>query len=117
MPSSDPVSSPRRHLPLFMRESWPLAACLALLLYLLYAFDANPFRGLDSRWGDMLLRRRFDYRLAPKPDPRVFIVGIDTSDLVGASTTKAEYSTYADLIDMLTGLSVSSTAIDLILAR
>ncbi|HME05630.1 MAG TPA: adenylate/guanylate cyclase domain-containing protein, partial [Bryobacteraceae bacterium] len=117
MPSSDPVSSPRRHLPLFMRESWPLAACLTLLLYLLYAFDANPFRGLDSRWGDMLIRLRFQLAMEPRPDPRVFIVGLNTSDLVGASTTEAEYHTYADLFDILTGLNVSATGIDLIMAR
>ncbi len=117
MPSSDSVSNPRRHLPLFMREAWPFAICLALLACLLYGFDANPFRGLDSRWGDMLLRLRFQLGLEPRPDPRVFIVGLDTGDLVGASTTEAEYHTYADLFDIMTALNVSSTSIDLILAR
>src|SRR5271155_4714770 len=104
MPSSD--LAPSRHLPLFMREPWPLAACLALLACVLYGLDANPFRGLASRWGDTLLRIRFQLGLEPRPDPRVFIVGLDTDDLVGDSTTAAEYRTYADLFDILTGLRV-----------
>jgi len=107
----------RRNLPLFLRESWPSVACFALLSCLLLGFGADPFKGLDRNWGDELLRLRFRLGLEPKPDAKIFLVGIETNDLVGASTTEAEYRTYADILDILNDLQVAAVGMDLIMAR
>ncbi len=107
----------RSHLPLFVRESWPITAGIALLACLLIGFGADPFKSLDRHWGDTLLRLRFRLGFEPKPDPRVFLVGIETNDLVGSSTTEAEYGTYADILGILTDLQVSAVGMDLIMMR
>jgi hypothetical protein len=88
MPSAATAVEPnqRRHLPLWVRESWPISAGIALIACLLLGFGADPFRSLDRHWGDTLLRLRFQLGLEPKPDPRVFLVGVETNDLVGTST-------------------------------
>jgi CHASE2 domain-containing sensor protein len=88
MPAAPPSAElNQRHLPLFVRESWPIAAAIALLACLLVGLGADPFQSLDRHWGDAMLRFRFRRGLEPKPDPRVFLVGIETKDLVGMSTT------------------------------
>ena len=107
----------RSHLPLFVRESWPITAAIALLACLLIGFGADPFKSLDRHWGDTMLQLRFRLGFEPKPDPRVFLVGLETKDLVGASTTQAEYRTYADLLDILTDLQVSAVGMDVIMMR
>ncbi len=107
----------RRHLPLLVRESWPITAAVALVACLLLAFGADPFQNLDRNWGDTLLRLRFRLGLEPKPDAKVFLIGLETADLVGTSTSEAEYRNYADILDMLTDLQVSSIGMDLIMAR
>jgi CHASE2 domain-containing sensor protein len=119
MPSAATAVEPnqRRHLPLWVRESWPISAGIALIACLLLGFGADPFRSLDRHWGDTLLRLRFQLGLEPKPDPRVFLVGVETNDLVGTSTAEAEYHTYADILDILTDLQVSAAGVDLIMMR
>jgi class 3 adenylate cyclase/CHASE2 domain-containing sensor protein len=107
----------RQLLPLFMRAAWPLLLTIAILGAVLIGFGANPFRTLDRHWGDQLLNFRFRAGLEPRPDPRVFLIGIETSDLVGAGTTEAEYKIYADLLDSLADLQVSAVGMDLIMAR
>lgn len=57
-----------------------------------------------------MLRSRYPRGLEPKPDPKVFLVGIETKDLVGMSTTGAEYSNYANILDILTDLQVSAVS-------
>jgi CHASE2 domain-containing sensor protein len=112
MPAAPPSVglNQRRHLPLFVRESWPITAAIALLACLVIGFGANPFASLDRHWGDAMLRLRYRRGLEPKPDPRVFLVGIETKDLVGMSTTGAEYSNYANILDILTDLQVSAVS-------
>ena len=119
MPAAPPSVdlSQRRHLPLFVRESWPITAAIALLACLLIGFGADPFQSLDRHWGDAMLRFRYRRGLEPKPDARVFLVGIKTEDLVGMSTTGAEYGNYANILDMLTDLQVSAVGMDVIMMR
>lgn len=112
-----PELNQRHLLPLFVREPWPIALTIAVLACLLIGFGVNPFRNVDRRWGDKLLQLRFGAGLEPKPDPRVFLVGIETKDLVGADTTAAEYKIYADILNSLTDLQVSAVGMDLIMAR
>lgn len=119
MPSSPgiPELNQRHLLPLFVRESWPIALTIAILACLLIGFGVDPFRNVDRHWGDNLLRWRFDAGMEPKPDARVFLVGIQTKDMVGAGTTEAEYKIYADILNALADLQVSAVGVDLILAR
>jgi CHASE2 domain-containing sensor protein len=112
MPAAPPSVdvNQRRHLPLFVRESWPITTAIALLACLLIGFGADPFQSLDRHWSDAMLRSRYPRGLEPKPDPKVFLVGIETKDLVGMSTTGAEYSNYANILDILTDLQVSAVS-------
>ncbi len=112
-----PELNQRHLLPLFVREPWPVALTIAILACLLIGFGLDPFSNVDRRWGDKMLRWRFEAGLAPKPDPRVFLVGVDTGDLVGAGTTQAEYKIYADILNSLTDLQVSAVGMDLIMMR
>lgn len=114
---SAPELNQRHNLPLIVREPWPIALAIAILACLLIGFGVDPFRNVDRHWGDKLLRWRFDAGLEPKPDARVFLVGIQIEDLVGAGTTEAEYKVYADIINSLTDLQVSAVGMDLIMAR
>jgi CHASE2 domain-containing sensor protein len=119
MPATPPAVelNQRGHLPLLVRDSWPITAGVALLACLLIGFGADPFQSLDRHWGDTLLRLRFRLGFEPKPDPRVFVVGIETNDLVGSGTTQAEYRNYADILDILTDLQVSAVGVDVIMMR
>ena len=105
------------YLPVYLREPWPLAAAIALIGCILLVLDASPFVGLDRRWGDYLLRKRFELGLSPKPDQRVFLIGLETADVVGASSTTAEYNTYAQIVDMVSDLEASVITFDLMMAR
>lgn len=115
--ASAPELNQRHNLPLIVREPWPIALAIAILASLLIGFGVDPFRNVDRHWGDKLLGWRFDAGLEPKPDARVFLVGIQTEDLVGAGTTEAEYKIYADILNSLTDLQVSAVGMDLIMVR
>src|SRR5579884_2332348 len=101
MPSATgaPELNQRRRLPVFVRESWPITLSIAILACLLIGFGVDPFANLDRQWGDKLLRWRFDAGMETKPDARIFLVGIQTNDLVAAGTTEAEYKIYADILN------------------
>ena len=105
------------HLPAVLREPWPLATVLALLACVLIGCGVNPFQSLDRKWGDTLLRLRFRLGMEPKPDPRMFLVGLETNDLAQWNSAEAEYRTYAEIVDILTDLQASAVGIDLILER
>jgi adenylate cyclase len=119
MPSAKPVVEldQNRHLSLVVRESWPITAGVVLLACLLVGVGADPFKGLDSRWGDTLLRLRFQLGLGPRPDPNIFLIGLETNDLVGTGTIEGEYRIYAGILDILTDLEVSAVGMDLIMMR
>jgi len=119
MPSVIPNNEPnqRQGFPLWLRASWPIAAGIALIALLLFAFDMNPFVGLDRAWGDAMLRARFRAGLEPPPDAKIFLVGIDTRDITGTNNSEAEYDSYADILDTLTDLRVSAVGMDLIMLR
>jgi adenylate cyclase len=108
---------PARYLPLYLREPWPLAAGFALLAAILVWFDWNPFRSLDLRWTDEVIRRRFQMHLSPGPDERVFVVGLETADLMKTSSTSAEYDQYAEIVEILTRLEAKAIVFDLVLSR
>jgi adenylate cyclase len=108
----------QRHLlPVAIRESWPIAGSIAVLSCLLIGLGVDPFQGFDRRWGDFLLRFRFASGLAPNPAGKVFLVGVKTSDLAGAPSTEAEYGVYADIVERLTDLQVSSIGLDVVMVR
>ncbi len=90
-----------------------IAAVAAVLLI----FDASPLTRFERLWTDFLLRLRFQMGAAAKPDANVFLVGLENSDLVGASSVADEYSTYAEIIQMASDLKVSVVALDLVMAR
>lgn len=106
-----------RYLPVFLREPWPLALAIGIVAGVLIVLGASPFAGPDRLWGDYLLRKRLEFGLAPKPDERIFLIGLETTDLVGASSTAAEYNTYAEIVDIVSDLEVKVIAFDLMMAR
>jgi class 3 adenylate cyclase/CHASE2 domain-containing sensor protein len=116
-PAAAVESNQRRHLPLLVRESWPIAAIIALTACLLLGFGADPFQRQDRNWDDTMLRLRFRLGLEPKPDPKVFLVGLEKMDIEKARTTADEYRNYAGILDILTDLQVSSVGIDLVMMR
>src|SRR6185436_16222181 len=102
--------------PVWIRESWPLLAAIGLIA-ISFVVIGNPLARFERLWTDFLLRLRFSTNLAPKPDGRIFLVGLESKDFVGAASTAAEYRTYAEIVNMLTDLRVSVIALDFMMAR
>lgn len=115
--TTDAANGSSQFAPVWLRSPWLLLAGITGLAAVLLLLDASPFSGLDQLWTDSLLRFRFRMKWAPKPDPRIFVIGMENADMMGASSTAAEYRTYAEIIDMVSDLKASAIAFDLILAR
>src|SRR6185295_2284741 len=77
----------------------------------------NPLLRLERLFTDLLLRARSTAGLAPRPDDRIFLIGLESKDFVGASSTAAEYRMYAEIVSMLSDLRVSVVALDFMMAR
>jgi adenylate cyclase len=117
IPTTGAANGSNQSTPVWLRSPWLLLAGIAALAAILLLLDASPFARFDQSWTDYLLRLRFRMAWAPKPDPRIFVIGMENPDMMGASTTAAEYRTYAEIIDMVSDLKASAIAFDLILAR
>ncbi len=100
----------------WIREPWPILAAVGLIAIAFFVFG-NPLARFERLYTDLLLRVRLAANLAPKPDGRIFLVGLESKDFVGASSTAAEYRTYAEIVNMLSDLRVAVVALDFMMAR
>ena len=103
-------------IPVWIREPWPLLAAIGLVA-LGFLLFGNPLLRLERLFTDQLLRIRSAAGLAPRPDDRIFLIGLESKDFVGASSTAAEYRMYAEIVTMLSELRVSVVALDFMMAR
>jgi adenylate cyclase len=115
--SADSENQSNQFAPVWLRSPWLPLLFVAGMAAILLLLQASPFAHLDQSWTDFLLRFRFRMQWAPKPDPRIFLIGMENADMMGTSSTAAEYRTYAEIIDMVSDLKASAIAFDLILAR
>src|SRR5258708_3200207 len=107
---------PKDFIPVWIREPWPILAVIGLVAIAFFAVG-DPLLRLERLWTDLLLRVRSQAHLAPKPDGRIFLVGLETKNLAGDSTVAAEYKTYAEIVNMLSDLRVSVVALDFMMVR
>src|SRR5258708_10204672 len=107
---------PSDFIPVWIREPWPILAAIGLVAIAFFVVG-NPLMRLERLWTDLLLRQRSQAHLAPKPDGRIFLVGLETKNLAGDSTVAAEYKTYAEIVNMLSDLRASVVALDFMMVR
>jgi class 3 adenylate cyclase/CHASE2 domain-containing sensor protein len=115
-PANLRAEPPNDFIPVWIREPWPILAVIGLAAIAFFV-AGNPLVRLERLWTDLLLRVRSQAHLAPKPDSRIFLVGLETKNLGGDSTVAAEYKTYAEIVNMLSDLRVSVVALDFMMVR